>query len=70
MIVYDVMAKALDTESFPQQNIADLISGMTFVVLLSQETPLRWKEINPHTHTHTHTQTDVVIIIMLGLRKP
>ena len=53
MIVYDVVTKVLDTESFPQHNIAGLISGITFV-LFSQEKPLRWKEI------HTHTQTVIV----------
>ena len=49
MIVYDVATKVLDTESFPQ-HIAGLISGITFIVLFSQEKPLRWKEINTHTH--------------------
>ena len=57
MTVYDVATKVLDTELFPPHNIADLISGITFIVLLSQEKPLRWKEINTHTHTHTHTHT-------------
>ena len=41
MIVYDVATKVLDTEIFPQGNIAGLISGITFIVLLSQEKPLR-----------------------------
>ena len=54
MIVYDVATKVLDTEISPQHNIADLISGITFIVLFSQEKPLLWKEINTHTHTHTH----------------
>ena len=58
MIVYDVATKVLDTKSFPQHNIAGLISGITFIVLFSQEKPLRWKEINTHTHTHTHTHTN------------
>ena len=44
---YDMV---LDTESFPQRNIAGLISAITFIVLFSQEKPLRWKEINTHTH--------------------
>ena len=57
MIVYDVATKVLDTESFPQQTIADLSSGITFIVLFSQEKPLRWKEINTNTHTRTHTHT-------------
>ena len=56
MILYDVTTKVLDTESFPQHNIAGLISGITFIVLFNQEKPLRWKEINTHTHTHTHQQ--------------
>ena len=45
MTVYDVATKVLDTELFPQLNIAGLISGITFIVLLSQEKPLRWKKI-------------------------
>ena len=57
MIVYDVATKVLDTKSFPQYNIAGLYSGITFIVLFSQEKSLRWKEINTHTHTHTHTHT-------------
>ena len=56
MIVYDMATKALDIKSFPQHNIAGVISGNTFIVLFSQEKPLWWKEINTHTHTHTHTQ--------------
>ena len=63
MIVCDVAAKVLDRESFPQHNIASLISGITFTVLFSQEKPLQWKEIHKnthkHTHTHTHTHTQV-----------
>ena len=54
MIVYDVATKVLDTELFPQPNIAGLISGIIFVVLFSQEKPLRW---NTHAHTHTHART-------------
>ena len=45
MTVYDVATKVLNTESFPQHSIAGLISGITFIVLLSQEKPLRWKKI-------------------------
>ena len=62
MIVYDVATKVPDTESFPQHNIAGLISGITFIVLFNREKPLRWKEINnsrTHRHTHTHTHTPV-----------
>ena len=65
MIVYDVAAKVFDTESFPQHNIVGLISGITFIVLFSQEKHLRWKKINTHTHTrarartHAHTQTHI-----------
>ena len=50
MIIYDVATKVLGTEVFPQHNIADLNSGITFIVLLSQEKSLRWKEINTHIH--------------------
>ena len=49
MIVYDIATKVLDRESFPQHAIADLSSGITFIVLFSQEKPLWWKEINTHT---------------------
>ena len=45
MTVYDVATKVLNTESFPQHSIAGLISGITFIVLFSQEKPLRWKKI-------------------------
>ena len=66
MIVYDVATKVLDTESFPQHNIAGLISGITFVVIISQEKPLRWKEINTHTpaqtHPHTHAYENMYLI--------
>ena len=41
MIVYDVVTMVFDTEIFPQQNIAGPISGITFIVLFSQEKPLR-----------------------------
>ena len=58
MIVYDVAMKVLDTESFLQHNISDLISGSTFIVLFSQDQPLRLKETNSHKHTHTHTHTE------------
>ena len=57
MIFYDVATKVLDTESFPQHNIVGLISGITFIILFSQEKRLRWKEIKTHTHTHTHPHT-------------
>ena len=60
VIVYDVTTKVLDTESFPQHNIAGLI---TFIVLFSQEKPLRWNEINTHTQTHTHTHTHTRIYV-------
>ena len=56
MIVYDQATKALDTEPFPQNNIAGLISGITYFILFSQEKYFRWKETHTHTHTHTHTQ--------------
>ena len=57
MIVYDVATKVIGTEEFPQYNIAELNSGITFIVLFSLEKPLRWKETNTHTHAHTHTHT-------------
>ena len=45
-----MVTKVLDTEIFPDDNIAGLISDITFTVLFSQEKPLQWKEI--HTHIH------------------
>ena len=41
MIVHDVATKVLDTGIFSQYNIADLISGIAFIVLFSQEKPFR-----------------------------
>ena len=57
MVADDVVTKVLDTKSFSQHNIAGLISGITFIALLSQDKPLQLKEINTDTHTHTHTHT-------------
>ena len=50
MIVYDVTMKVLDTEKFPQHNIADLISGITFIALF-QSGKASTVEGNKHTHT-------------------
>ena len=41
MIVSDVATKVLDTEKFPQHTIPDMNAGITFIVLFSQEKPLR-----------------------------
>ena len=46
MVVYDVTAKVLifqglDTEIFPQHNIAGMISGTAFIVLFSREKPMK-----------------------------
>ena len=54
MIAYTVETKVLGTEEFPQHNIADLNSGITFIVLLKEEKPLR-RIGNNHTHTDTPT---------------
>ena len=51
MIVYIVATDVFGTEGFPQYNIADLNSGIAFIVLFSRGKPLQWKEINTHTHT-------------------
>ena len=40
MIAFDIATKALDTEIFPQDTIADLNSGITVTVLFSQEKPV------------------------------
>ena len=56
------------TKLFPQNNITDLISGITFIVLFSQEKTERkhthkhtHPPTHPHTHTHTHTHTWTII---------
>ena len=36
-IVFDVETRVLETETFPQYTINDLNSGITFIVLFSQE---------------------------------
>ena len=41
MIVYHMATNVLDTEIFPQHTLADLNSGITFIVLFSQEKPLQ-----------------------------
>ena len=41
MIVYDVATKVFDTELFPQHTIAELLSGIKFIVLLIHEKPLQ-----------------------------
>ena len=51
MIVYDIVMNVLDTKSFPQHNIASLISGITFIVLF-QSGEASAVEGNKHTHTH------------------
>ena len=56
MIAYDVATKVLDTEQFPQHNIAGLISGITFIFLF-QSGKAFTMEGNAHTHTHTHAPT-------------
>ena len=37
MIVFDMATKVFDTEKFPQHAIADLNSGIAFIVFFSQE---------------------------------
>ena len=41
MVVYAVATKILDRELFPQHNITELNSGITFTVLFSQEKSLQ-----------------------------
>ena len=57
MIVYDVATIVLDTESFPQHNIAGLISGIKFIVFFQSEAFM--VEGNKHTHTHSHAHTHI-----------
>ena len=51
MIVYDVAMKVLDTKEFPQQNIADLIFRVTFIVLFQSGEAVT-VEGNKHKHTN------------------
>ena len=50
MIVYDVAAKVLGTKKFPQHNIADLNSDITFIVFFQSGEAFTVKG-NKHTHT-------------------
>ena len=58
MIIYDVAKKVFDKKTFPQGNIAGLISGITFV-FFSQEMPVRWKETYTYARTRTRTCTHI-----------
>ena len=59
MVFYDVATKELDTELFLQYNIADLNSGITLIVLFSQEKPTVKGNKRTHTtYTPTHTHTE------------
>ena len=49
LIIFEVETKILATEIFPQHTIAGLDTDITFIVLIGQEKPSRWKEINTHT---------------------
>ena len=60
MIVYDVATIVLDTESFPQHNIAGLISGIKFIVFFQSGEAFM---VEGNKHTHTHTQSNRVNII-------
>ena len=53
MIVYDVATKVLDTELFPQHNIAGLISGITFIVLFQSGETFT---VEGNTHIYTDTE--------------
>ena len=59
------VTKVLDTEIFPDHNIAGLISGIAFIVLFSQEKPLQWKEIYTHTYTFIFYKVSSVKVKML-----
>ena len=56
MIVYNVPTKVLDTEIFPQDKIAGLISGITFILSFQSGEAFTVKG-NKHTYTHAHTHT-------------
>ena len=52
MTVFDAEAKVLSTEIFTQHTIADLNSDITFIVLFTQEKPLRRTVVDTNTYTH------------------
>ena len=60
MIVYDVATKKLDTNSFPQHTIADLISG-----IIVQSGEAFTVEGNKHTHTHYSSKKLFNVIVVL-----
>ena len=65
MIVFEVETKVLDTEICPQHTITDLIPGITFIVLLSKEKPLRGRK-NTHRHvTGAKKYTKVLQYLLL-----
>ena len=59
--IFDAETEVFDKEIFPQHTIAELNSGIRFIVLFSQEKPLPRKEIN----THTYTQKIIIIITII-----
>ena len=67
MIVCGMATKDFDAEIFPQHTIADLISSITFLVLSSQEKPLRWEKINTHTHTYLSSTKEEKILCCWSL---
>ena len=80
MIIYDVAKKVFDKKTFPQRNIAGLISGITFVFFQSGNACTVEGDIHicthtcTHTHVHTHNthagskSVNVMLILKIALR--
>ena len=69
IIFFDEKTKVLDTEIFWQYIITDLNSGITFIVLFSQEKSFQSMNINTHIHIHTHTHSERKEVLMLKMLK-
>ena len=67
IIVYDLATKVIDTEIFPQHNIAGLISGIAFIVFVQSGEAFT---VAGNKHTHTNTLIDNLGKALLAYYKP
>ena len=58
MIVYDVATKFLETEIFPQGNIAGLISGITFIIYCLVQSGEAFMVKGKNTYTHRERERE------------
>ena len=73
-IVCDVATKLLGTELLPRYNVADLVSGITFVLFIQHkslygERNYTYTRAHTHTHTHTHARTEYQQLVRKGIDK-